>query len=99
MTISQERVSWLVMFILIFVGENIVTLGDASTGPNLYLDLAFGWLQLHRYGEKWRVVQFDFPMLVVAILSAILVTWIYQKQCDSGRPSQELPPRGEPDRS
>lgn len=66
--------------ILVFIGENIVTCGSVSTGPHIYVDLAFGWLQLHRYGNIWSIDHFDLQMLIVAVLVPILLTWLLSKQ-------------------
>ena len=79
MTRLQNRLSFLVMVILIFVSENLVAYNWMSTGPHVYVDLAFGWLQLHRYGSTWIIEHFDFRMLIVAVLSSVLVTWIFSK--------------------
>ena len=71
--------SFAVMVLLIFVGENLALCGWVSTSPHIYLDLPFGWLRLHRYGERWIVEQFDLRMLVIAALSCILLTWVFEK--------------------
>ena len=44
------------------------------------MDLAFGWLQLHRYGNAWSIDHFIFRMLVVAVLVPLLLTWLVSKQ-------------------
>ena len=79
MTTFQNRLSFVVMAVLIFIGENLVLYGWVSTGPHVYLDFAFGWLQLHRYGNIWLIEHFDFPMLIVAVLSSVLLTWVFSK--------------------
>ena len=79
MTTFQNRLSFVVMAVLVFLGENLVLSGSVSTGPHVYLDLAFGWLQLHRYGDTWLVEHFDFRMLIVAVLSSVLLTWVFSK--------------------
>ena len=80
MTPFQNRLSYAVMVFLIFAGENLLLCGSVSTGPNVYLDLAFGWLQLHRYGKIWSIDHFDFRMLIVALLVSVLLTWLLSKQ-------------------
>jgi hypothetical protein len=67
------------MMVLIFIVLNLVSWGGVSTGPHLYLDLAFGWLKLHRYGDRWSVEHFDFRMLIVAVLISVLLTWAFSK--------------------
>ena len=67
------------MAILIFAVENLFAYSWVSTGPHVYLDLAFGWLQLHRYGEAWSIQYFDIRMLVVVVLSSVLLTWALSK--------------------
>jgi hypothetical protein len=68
-----------VMIVLIFIGENFAGCTWVSTGPHLYMDLPFGWLQLHRYGNSWLIEHFDFRMLIVAVLSSVLLTWVFSK--------------------
>ena len=79
MTTFQNRLSFVVMAVLIFTGENLILYNWVSSGPHVHLDLAFGWLQLHRYGTNWSIEHFDFCMLVVAALSSVLVTWLFSK--------------------
>ncbi len=79
MTTFQNRLSFVVMVFLIFMGENLILYGWVSTGPHVYLDLAFGWLRLHRYGSIWIIEHFDFRMLTVAVLSSVLLTWVFSK--------------------
>jgi hypothetical protein len=79
MTTFQNRLSFMVMVVLIFIGENLISYSWVSTGPHVYLDLAFGWLQLHRYGDIWIIEHFDFRMLIVAVLSSVLLTWVFSK--------------------
>ena len=80
MTTFQHRLSFAVMVILVFIVENLVAYGWVSTGPHVYVDLAFGWLQLHRYGNIWSIDHFDFQMLIVAVLVSVLLTWLVSKQ-------------------
>jgi len=80
MTTSQKRLSFAVMVILVFIGENLVACGSVSTGRHVYVDLAFGWLQLQRYGNIWSIEHFDFRMLVVTVLVPVLLTWLFSKQ-------------------
>ena len=70
----------MVMVVLVFIGENLVGCGSVSTGPQVYVDLAFGWLQLHRYGNIWSIEHFDFRMQIVAVLVPVLLTWLLSKQ-------------------
>jgi hypothetical protein len=79
MTAFQNRLSFVMMAALIFLGEDLVLWGWVSTGPHVYLDLAFGWLQLHRYGDIWAIEHFDFRMLIVAVLSSVLLTWVFSR--------------------
>ena len=79
MTTFQNRLSFIVMVLLIFIGENLISYGWVSTGPHVYLDLAFGWLQLHRYGDIWSIEHFDFRMLIVSVLSSVLLTLVFSK--------------------
>ena len=79
MTTFQNRLSFIVMVLLIFIGENLIAYGWVSTGPHVYLDLAFGWLQLHRYGDIWSIEHFDFRMLIVSVLSSVLLTLVFSK--------------------
>jgi len=79
MTAFQSRLSFVVMAPLLFIGENLLGYGRVSTGPHTYLDLAFGWLQLHRYGQVWGIQHFDLRMLVVAVLCSVLLTWVFAK--------------------
>jgi hypothetical protein len=79
MTTFQNRLSFVAMVVLIFLVENLVGCARISTGPHVYLDLAFGWLQLHRYGDTWLVEHFDFRMLIVAVLSSVLLAWVFSK--------------------
>ncbi len=79
MTTFQNRLSFVVMAILIFLGEHLFLYSRVSTGPHVYLDLAFGWLQLHLYRSTCLVEHFDFRMLIVAVLSSVLLTWVFSK--------------------
>src|ERR1044071_2779907 len=80
MTTFQNRLSFVVMLVLVFLAENLVAYGWVSTGPLVHVDLAFGWLQLHRYGNAWSIDHFIFRMLVVAVLVPLLLTWLVSKQ-------------------
>ena len=79
MTALQNRISFVVMVVLIFVVGNILGTVSVSTRPHLYLSLPFDWLQLHRHGDSWSIEHFDFRMLSVAVLIAVLVTWVVSK--------------------
>jgi hypothetical protein len=79
MTAWQNRVSFVVMAILIFILENLVLWGWVSTGPHVDVDLPFGWLHLTLYRHNWMVDHFDFRMLTVAALSSVLLTWLFSK--------------------
>ena len=79
MTRLQHRLSFVVMVILIFVAENLLAYSWISTGPHVYVDFAFGWLQIHRYGSAWSIEHFNFRMLIVAVLSSVLLAWIVSK--------------------
>jgi hypothetical protein len=73
------------MVILVFFVENLACSGWYSTGPRLNLDLPFGWLQLHRYGDAWIVEHFNFRMLIVAIFVPILLTWVFSRASQAMR--------------
>jgi len=90
MTRFQNRLSFVVMLVLVFIGENLVAYGWVSTGPHVYVDLAFGWLQLHRYGNIWAIDHFDFQMLVVAVLIPVLLTWLLSRQLGHRGPARSL---------
>jgi len=80
MTAFQKRLSFVIMAVLAFIGESLIGWGWVSTGPHVYVDLAFGWLQLHRYGNIWSIEHFDFRMLIVSVLIPVLLTWLLSKQ-------------------
>src|SRR5438552_15089383 len=42
------------MTLLVFIGANLLLVGEISTGPHRYLSFDItGWFTLHRYGETW----------------------------------------------
>jgi hypothetical protein len=90
MTTFQHRLSFTVLVILVFIVENLVASGWVSTGPHVYVDLAFGWLQLHRYGKIWSIDYFDFQMLIVAVLIPVLLTCLVSKQLGHKRLTKSI---------
>jgi hypothetical protein len=79
------------MAILVFIVENLLSYGWVSTGPHVYLDLAFGWLQLHRYADIRIMEHLDVPMLIVAVSVPILVTWIFSRALRHRTSRQPMP--------
>lgn len=51
---ARNRFSFVVMMILVFMGANLLLVGEISTGPHRYISFGItGWFRLHRYGETW----------------------------------------------
>lgn len=51
---ARNRFSFVVMTLLVFIGANLLLVGEISTGPHRYTSFGMtGWFTLHRYGEKW----------------------------------------------
>jgi len=77
MTRFQNRLSFVVMTILVFIGLHFLLFNEISTGPNT--DLSLGWLGLHRHGFEWTIESFHPSVLVAVALVSILVTWVLSK--------------------
>ena len=77
MSKSQNRISFVIMAVLIFIGCTFCSLGWLSTGPNL--DLSFAWLDLHRHGDTWTFGSFSPVGLIAVALVSVLLTWVLAK--------------------
>ena len=73
----RKSVSFAVMAVLVFLGFHLFLYGIVSTGPHLYLSL--GWLELHRYGDVWRIEHFHFVGLLAVLLISVLLTCLLSK--------------------
>ena len=62
---------------VVFLGLHVFLYGTVSTGPHLYLYL--GWLELQRYGDRWKVEHFHFVGLVALLLVSGLLTWLVRR--------------------
>jgi hypothetical protein len=65
------------MAVLVFIGSHFLLFNQTSTGPNL--DLDFGWLVLHRYGDNWTLEQFRFGILLAVVIVSLALTWVLSK--------------------
>ena len=78
MTRFQNRLSFVVMAVLVFILLNFVFCSDVSlSAPDE--DLSFGWLAFHRHDLTWSFAYFHFGRLVLDVFLAIALTWILEK--------------------
>jgi hypothetical protein len=78
MTAFQNRLSFVVMAVLVFILLNFVFCSDVSlSAPDE--DLSFGWLAFHRHGLTWSFEYFRFGWLMLDILLAVGLTWLFEK--------------------
>jgi hypothetical protein len=73
----RHPASFVALMAAVLLGMHVFLCGTVSTGPHLYLYL--GWLELHRYGDRWTVEHFHFLGLVALLLISGLLTWLIRK--------------------
>ncbi len=74
---TRDKISFVVMAVLVFILSQFFLSSSVSTGPNE--DLSLGWLDFHRHGFNWSVGQFHFGPLIVEAILSIAFTWAMSK--------------------
>ena len=74
---TRDKISFIVMAVLVFILSQFFLSSSVSTGPNE--DLSLGWLDFHRHGFNWSVGQFHFGPLIVEAILSIAFTWAMSK--------------------